>query len=272
MLFNYIGTSKTRLSCLIIILLHAITGYSQNNNKHYKHNYLSVFFTAGVSTQIHSYPNISNYSYSFISYNDEPARNWTSEKEYGKQGEAPIAIFGVGINKSYVLNSWLTFRPQLSYQQKGCSSGVISSSEVNLDGTRSDTEYKDNNRFHYTAGDALFLFNFSQKKVHWYLQSGLRAELLISYNIPYDIDHYAGNEDPNRRNSTDYRDFNRVNIGLITGIGVDFNKQCYLELNVNNDLGYLKNNKDFKVRNLIAFFSLGFTIKDRKSKYVCFLE
>jgi len=196
-----------------------------------KKKYFSLYIQSGVAMQKHSYP---------------------TEKDHGITGEGFLPIFGLGINYTYPITSWFSIRPQLNYIQKGCSyRGKISGEKV-----------KYNNRFHYVTADILLIFKINKWNIKPYFQTGLRNELLVAYNIEYDIDRFSGNyidfiHEPSYPDNSNYKDFNRYNYSIINGIGVEFKKGWYLEFDTNLDLGYVVKNDNMKVWNVVTNIAIG---------------
>ncbi len=227
-----------------------------------------AFLTAGASIQIHSYPNIMNYDNVHLT-TDEGNRNFVSEEEFGKYAEGYLPIIGFGLNYSIPINSWIFFKPQVGYLQKGCSyrghvlikqtDSTITSVSYGDEGEK----FKYNNRFHYLTSDLLLILKTRRWKTKLFFQTGLRNEFLIYYNIQYDIDFFS--EDPlipglyetSYPANSHYNDFNRFNVGMVNGFGLEFDKGWFIELNTNFDFGYLVKNTDLKVRNLISTLTVG---------------
>ncbi|MBS4060590.1 MAG: outer membrane beta-barrel protein [Bacteroidetes bacterium] len=258
-------------NCLIVIfligLISQIIAQEIKEPDNSKNNYFGTYFTAGISTQIHSYPNIMNYDNVQLS-TEEGSRNYLSEKEYGKFGEGFLPVIGFGVNYTRQINSWFLVRPQLSYIQKGCSNRgealIVDTDSAYYISVGDDGEkFKYNNRFHYVAFDFLLILKINKWKTKPYFQTGLRNEFLISYNVEYDIDQFSGNlvffglHEPSYPGNSNYKDFNRFNFGMINGIGMELYKRWYVELNTNFDFGYLVKNTDLKVRNMISTFTIG---------------
>ena len=260
---------KTNLLIVIILsgFLSQIIAQGDIELDNSQKNYFSAFLKLGVSTQIHSYPNVMNYDNVQLT-TDVGNRNFLSEEEYGKFGEGFLPILGFGINYTYSINSFIFFRPQLTYIQKGCSYR----GHVLIENTGNSTtilvgdmgeKFKYNNRFHYLTGDLLLIFKINKWKTKPYIQTGLRNELLVIYNIDYDIDQFSSNQvtfglfKTSYPNNTNYKDFNRLNFGMVNGFGLEFKKRWYIELDTNFDFGYVVKNTDLKVRNLISTFTVG---------------
>ena len=231
-----------------------------------KENHFGVAARFGVSTQVHSYPNVASYQHITVK-TPTGTRNYMSEDDYGKYGEDLLPVWGLGINYTYRADSWFSIRPQLSYLQKGSAyrghvNIVRNGNETSVSVGSNGDRFEFNNRFHYVAADLLFILKMNKWKTKPYFQTGLRGDLLVAHQVEYDLDEFShslkafGIQD-NRPSNTNYRDFNRFNYGLVTGFGVAFSKGWYLELNTDADFGFVVRNTDLKVRNYLASLTVG---------------
>lgn len=260
---------KRNLLAAIMIMGFIMGASAQNDAKttDQKGKKTEIFFSAGVSTQVHSYPNIMNYEHAQVS-TENGNRNYLSEDEYGKTGEGFLPVIGFGINYNYSINSWLFFKPQLSYLQKGCSyrtRAIIeeTGNSITIITGKDGDKYQYDNRFHYISGDLLLVLKLNQWKTKPYIQTGLRNEFLLFNTIEYDIDEFSGNDIPfdlypsAYPANSHYIDFRKFNIGMVNGIGLELKQRFHFELNTNFDFGYVVKNSDLKVRNLISTFTFG---------------
>ena len=209
-------------------------------------NRFEMFIHAGVSTQIHSYPNIDTDGYM----------------------ERPMPVFGIGGGYTHHINSWLSIKSRLNYLQKGCTyrgSIHVQGNGYSIRGTRDGgVRFQYDNKFHYLSGDIMAVLKLNRWKVKPYFQTGIRNEILVHYSIDYDISEYNDYfyifDDMYRYlypNNTNYKDFNRFNAGVVTGAGLQFKKGWFVELNHNFDLGYVLNTPEMWVRNLNAVVTVG---------------
>ena len=253
---------KKILILAAILTIFPLITFTQNasDSREKSSNNFGVYFTSGISTQIHSYPNIMNY------YNAQ----FTSEKDYGRHAEQFLLIPGIGFNYFFTVKEWFVIKPQIGYIQKGCSiteeiNKNLASNLLIYEGE--SVTYK--NRFHYISGDILLQFKINKWKLKPYLQIGIRNDFLINYKIEYDIDNIKPYcmipgidelSDMPYPDESDYKNFNTFNYGIVNGIGLEFAKRWFIEIETNLDIGYLVKNSDLKVKNSVNRISLGIKI------------
>lgn len=215
-----------------------------------KKGYYSAIVHLGVSTQVHFYPK-------------------HPEDETTAEGFLPT--FGAGIQYTTPITSWLSINTQLNYLQKGCTfrgrvlietSGGTTSVSIGKEGTR----FQYDNKFHYIAADLIAVFKINGWKTKPYFQTGIRSEFLMDYSIEYDIDEYSRNDvtfggalyqSRIYPDNSNYINFNRFNIGLINGFGMEPIKNWFVGLNLNLDLGYVVKNPNMEVRNIMLNLTFG---------------
>jgi len=257
----------------IAISVVPICSSAQNmvdNKKIKADNHFSAFVNLGMANQFFSYPGIAEiYS--------RPGYNWNSghiptEEEYGIQEEDLLFSYGVGINYNYHLNNWISFIPQVSYQQKGASERAIGAVSGVIERS---CKHIYNNRFHYLSLDFLVKFKIKTwDKFAIYFQTGMRNDILLGHSLEYDLDEFSGNdfrrrlEEEGNLKHTNYPEnsgfvgFNNYTLGLANTLGLEFKKGLNIGFEVNPDLGYMTKNDKMKVRNILFSINIGYRIKN----------
>jgi hypothetical protein len=226
---------------------HAQTAHEKN---------WSFFVHASYTSQMHSYPNIVNNPDIQV-WTDEGQRPPLSEEEYGTYLEEFLWTPGFGISYNHKLNNWLAIVSKSSYLQRGCRKEIFGGQyivkipEMNAIRVVKTNERFLRNRFHYLSCDLVLKASlFRSSRTQPYFFSGIRGDLLLFNKLAFDIDNV-------NREQSGYTGFNRWNYGIVNGIGVDFNKQWYMQIDMNNDLGYLVKNQVLKVRNVAFSATVG---------------
>ncbi len=255
-----INTSKLQINdemkrVLLLGLMLAgsnVSSYAQTANE----KKWSFFVNTAYTSQMHSYPNIANTP-DITVWTPEGNRPPQSEEEFGTYLEEFLLTPGLGISYNHRLNKWLTLTPKLSYLQRGCREEIhggqysVKVADMNaISIVKTDKRFL-RNRFHYLSGDLVLKASFFRSsRTQPYFYSGIRGDLLLFKQIAFDIDNF-------NREQSGYTDFNRLNWGIVNGLGLDVNKKWYLQIEMNNDLGYLVNNQILKVRNVAFSVSVG---------------
>ena len=277
---------KKILFLSILVLLGSLTCTAQKTNKSKlnpkQHKNFAVYVRIGLASQIHSYPDAYNYF-------SQPNHGWNSamnddpptEKEFGKHVEDLLPVYGIGVNYNYQLSRTISFKPQVSYIQKGSSQrGLAGYSTLAPTGgmaSQGEFRYKYNNRFHYVSFDLMVKFNcLKWKKVKPYFQTGIRNEFLLAHSLSYDVDMHSGNDvligipfnvdlsNTNYPENSGYIDFNFYNIGLVNSLGFEVNNSWYFDLEVDTNLNYLVKNDKLKARNYLVSLNIGYKIHPSK--------
>lgn len=239
-------------------------------------NYLSVFYKRNWATQVHSYPDVTNFYLNHPNYGFGGGNGDTipTEKTFGKYGEMNLKSWGVGMAYQHQFRPWFAIKSQINYMQKGCSS----SGDINIqnsDGTEEVIHYDYTNRFHYISIDAIVVFKVGKwKTIQPYFQTGLRNDFLVDFKVEYDLDlindpsGYTGLKDEDRSwigdgvdpGMVDKYNFNRYTVGMVNGVGVTIKQVVYIEFDLNHDLSYLIKNDKLKVRNSMMSVNVGINL------------
>jgi hypothetical protein len=227
--------SMKRIAFLGLTLLALNTAsYAQNE---FKEN-LSIFIKGDISNQrLNSL--LGNDFY------------WYIGNEY-------LLTPGLGIASQIPIDKFISFKPSLSYIQRGCSKSVqdgiyfIYSPDVNSHIAVYTNDRHIQDRFHYMSIDlTLKIGNTLYRKVQPSFYAGLRGDLLLWKNLEYDADEHAMYE------NTNYKNFNRFNFGWVSGFGLEMKHKWYVEAEMNSDLGYLVKDESLKVKNIMLSVNLG---------------
>ncbi|MBP7507081.1 MAG: outer membrane beta-barrel protein [Prolixibacteraceae bacterium] len=167
-----------------------------------------------------------NYGSQSAHYYEEEALNTNYNQSTDGASVEATAVFGVKGNLP--LNSFLSFSPRLSY--------------THIRGLRpkSYTIYDDKIITHYSATETSkfyflstdFLLNYYLpfgKNTNYRLFGGLRTDFLVKQNSGIDL------TDPN------YKGFKKVMLNYVGGIGFDFGKRVFLELEYSNHINNFVN-------------------------------
>lgn len=200
----------------------------------------------------------------FVKGNLAAQTHWVSKK-FGKDGELPIISSGFGAGSRYNLNNWLAFEPKLAFIQKGCQLGYLYDSIDNQGRTRTKIGLEGyQNRFNYLSADFLLKIGKNgSSKFSPYIYAGLRGDLLLWHKIDYLVDYLDFEYiDFNKyyTQSTDYKDFHRLNYGWVFGFGSEVGNMWFIQFEVNNDLGYVAKGYRFRAQNIVASINIGLYI------------
>lgn len=163
---------------------------------------------------------------------------------------------GIGFGVSKKLNRYFNIKPQISYIRKGCSGNEI----PEIQPTTSPQEYYTimqtatyKNQFHYLSLDVLAKIQSPKTRMlNPYFQTGLRGDALMAKSINYQVSERA---------ESHYKDFNRLNYGMVNVLGLTFNSNYFIELEHNFDFGYLVKNEGLKVKNWVWGLNVGIRVK-----------
>jgi len=227
--------SMKRIAFLGLTLLALNTaGYAQNE---FKEN-LSIFIKADITNQRFN-SLLDKYIY------------WG--REYDE-----LMTPGLGIASQMKINKFVTFKPRLSYIQRGCKQ-LVYNGQYKVYSTDADSYTYVNtndkyiqNRFHYMSIDlTLKIGNNLYRRFQPSFYAGLRGDLLLWKNLEFDAN------DRFRNGRIGYQNFNRFNFGWVSGFGLEMKHKWFVEAEMNSDLGYLVKNESLQVKNIMLSVNLG---------------
>lgn len=219
-------------------------------------NTLGIYLKGNAASQIHWYPGINQYIDYF--YGENPTgyinEDYYTEEEFGRYATNKLLSMGIGICYEHTISKRFSLVSNIGYLQRGSSEGKTKIEQENYNGTVILTEIqKKENIFHNATVDIRLKWrNKNKRNVIPYLFSGLRVDYTLARNIEYQID--KANPFP----ESSYKDFNRLNYGIVYGAGLSIMQNFYVETEINNDIGYLVNNNILKVRNTLFSINIGY--------------
>ena len=207
-----------------------LTDNNLNLNSMKKITFLGMTFLA-LSTSLFAQPDNSKNLGLYVrgNFGGQSAHYYGKEKyETYKQatdGASAEATAVVGIKGNWPLNSFLSFSPRLSYTHiRGLREKSFSTF------TGSDVVFLNYNatatsKFYFLSTD--FLLNYYLpfgKYTNYRIYGGLRTDFLVKQNEGINLN------DPN------YTGFKKVMLNYVGGIGFDFGKRVFLELEYSNHI------------------------------------
>jgi len=164
--------------------------------------------------------------------------------------------FVVFINAEKQLNKYITIRTELGYINKGYSfiPTIISVDSVITRGSLVNVN------FHDLSFDLGIKAKFSESKLIPYIIAGFRFDYMISYKVvdtdnsnPYDWPHLL---------ESDLSEYNRIVVGGLVGIGIEYNDLVYFELEYNHDITKLYDKKNVKIYGQYFGLTCGINISE----------
>ncbi len=227
--------SMKRIAFLGLTLLALNTaGYAQNE---FKEN-LSIFIKGDITNQ---------------RFNSLLDKDIYWGREYDE-----LMTPGLGIASQMKINKFVTFKPRLSYIQRGCKQHVyngrykVYSPDVDSYPYVNTSDKYIHDRFHYMSIDLILkIGNNLYRRFQPSFYAGLRGDLLLWKNLEFDPIYHSVNV------HTSYQNFNRFNFGWVSGFGLEVKHKWFVEAEMNSDLGYLVKNESLKVKNIMLSVNLG---------------
>ena len=246
------------LGLTFLALNASIEGQERSKDEFY------FYLKGNLASQIQSYPDegLAFYIDSIKTQDPDAYFNdkYSTEKGFGKYQERSIPTIGLGIKYKHELNKNFNLIINGGFIIKGSFEGSHEINHYGYDGVLEWTEEipKKTNRFYNLNADVLIKWNTAKYKIiKTYLYSGIRGDMNLHNIIEYQIDDLVS---PYRYSS--YYGFNRFTYGLVNGIGLSINRKLLLELELNNDIGYLVRNRNLKVRNQLVSFNIAYKLGD----------
>ena len=227
--------SMKRIAFLGLTLLALNTaGYAQNE---FKEN-LSIFIKGDIASQ--------------------RINELLDNDRYWYRANEGLLTPGLGIASQMKINKFVTFKPSLSYIQRGCIRPVyggkykVYSPEVDSYTYVNTNDKYIQDRFHYMSIDLILkIGNNLYRRFQPSFYAGLRGDLLLWKNLEFDPIYHSVNVHPS------YQNFNRFNFGWVSGFGLEVKHKWFVEAEMNSDLGYLVKNESLKVKNIMLSVNLG---------------
>ncbi len=211
-----------------------LTDNNLNLNSMKKTTFLGITFLA-LSTSLFAQPDNSknlgiyirgNYGNQSAHYYEQEAYN--EKYHHSTDGASVEATAVFGVKGNLPLNSFLSFSPRISYTH---IRGLRPQSYTIYD-DKIITYYRatETSKFYFLSTD--FLLNYYLpfgKNTNYRIYGGLRTDFLVKQNSGIDL------TDPN------YKGFKKVMLNYVGGIGFDFGKRIFLEMEYSNHINNFVN-------------------------------